>query len=239
MGLLHLIQGVVVLVISKDFVLPITTNYLEFNASLGFPVPTTRDVFEIQVASLVALFFFLSATAHLLISMPRIFEWYEKNLQRNINFARWYEYSLSSSVMIVAIALLTGIYDSSTLILMFALNASMIFFGLVMELHNQTTKKTDWTAFIFGCFAGIVPWIVLALHFFNALADASGNVPTFVYFILGSLFIFFNVFAINMYLQYKKVGPWKNYLYGEYAYIILSLIAKSALAWQVFGGTLR
>jgi hypothetical protein len=42
-----------------------------------------------------------------------------------------------------------------------------------------------------------------------------------------------------MVLQYKKVGPWKNYLYGELTYIILSLVAKSLLAWQVFAGTLR
>jgi hypothetical protein len=42
-----------------------------------------------------------------------------------------------------------------------------------------------------------------------------------------------------MFLQYKKIGPWKNYLYGERAYVLLSLIAKSALAWQVFAGTLR
>jgi hypothetical protein len=42
-----------------------------------------------------------------------------------------------------------------------------------------------------------------------------------------------------MVLQYKKIGPWKNYLFGERAYIILSLVAKSLLAWQVFAGTLR
>jgi hypothetical protein len=40
------------------------------------------------------------------------------------------------------------------------------------------------------------------------------------------------------YLQYKKVGKWSDYLRGEKTYITLSLIAKSALAWQVFVGTL-
>jgi heliorhodopsin len=39
-------------------------------------------------------------------------------------------------------------------------------------------------------------------------------------------------------LQYRRVGPWRDYLYGERGYIVLSLTAKSALAWQVFGGTL-
>jgi hypothetical protein len=41
-----------------------------------------------------------------------------------------------------------------------------------------------------------------------------------------------------MYLQYRRVGPWRDYLFGEKGYMILSLVAKSALAWQVFGGTL-
>jgi hypothetical protein len=51
--------------------------------------------------------------------------------------------------------------------------------------------------------------------------------------------VFFNIFAVNQVLQYKKVGRWRDYLYGERAYVVLSLVAKSLLAWQVFAGTLR
>jgi len=53
-------------------------------------------------------------------------------------------------LMIVAIATLFGIYDIAALVALFALNAAMILFGWMMELHNQTTQKTDWTALIFG-----------------------------------------------------------------------------------------
>jgi hypothetical protein len=60
----------------------------------------------------------------------------------------------------------------------------------------------------------------------------------FVYAIIFSLFAFFNVFALNQWLQYRARGRWRDYLYGERAYIVLSLTAKSALAWQVFAGTL-
>jgi len=156
-----------------------------------------------------------------------------------MNLFRWTEYSITSSLMIVVIAMLCGIYDFSSLILIFALNASMILFGWVMEVHNQTTKKTDWTSYIFGCFAGVVPWIVMGLYFFNAIGSNAEAVPSFVYAIFWSLLFFFNIFAINMVLQYKKIGKWKDYIYGEYAYITLSLIAKALLAWQVWGGTLR
>jgi hypothetical protein len=62
--------------------------------------------------------------------------------------------------------------------------------------------------------------------------------PAFVYVIFSTLFIFFNRFALNMVLQYRKVGKWADYLYGEKVYVLLSLTAKSLLAWQVFAGTL-
>lgn len=42
--------------------------------------------------------------------------------------------------------------------------------------------------------------------------------------------------TFNIVLQYKKVGKWKDYLYGERAYIILSLVAKTLLAYLVFAG---
>lgn len=42
-----------------------------------------------------------------------------------------------------------------------------------------------------------------------------------------------------MILQYKKVGKWADYLYGERVYIILSLVAKSLLAWLVLFGAMQ
>ncbi|HEY4696087.1 MAG TPA: heliorhodopsin HeR, partial [Candidatus Hydromicrobium sp.] len=65
------------------------------------------------------------------------------------------------------------------------------------------------------------------------------NIPWFVFAIFGIYLFLFNLFPVNMVLQYKKVGRWRDYLYGERAYIILSLVAKSLLAWVVFAGTLR
>lgn len=237
-SILHFGQGIAMLVLSRDFTLPITTAFVQFDPKVGKLVPVIEKVFDVPVGPLVAGFLFLSALAHLSLSLSRIHEWYLKNLARGINIARWIEYSMSSSLMIVVIAMLTGMYDGVSLLLMFSLNAMMILFGWMMELHNQSTQKTNWTSYVFGCIAGAVPWIAIALYLVGAGGD-TGKVPTFVYWIFFSLFLFFNVFAVNMVLQYKKVGKWRNYVYGEYAYIILSLVAKSLLAWQVWAGTLR
>jgi hypothetical protein len=236
-GLILLVQGVAMWLVSNKTTLPVTTNYLKWNAVLKFPQPQLETFGDLRIGVIVASFLLLSG----LFLLGSAFVWrkkYEEMIQKGMNLFRWAEYSITSSLMIVVIAMLCGVYDLSTLILIFALNACMILFGWVMEVHNQTTQKTDWTSYIFGCFAGAVPWVVLALYFFSAVGSTDA-VPKFVYGIFWSLLVFFNVFAINMILQYKKVGPWKDYLYGEKVYITLSLVAKALLAWQVWSGTLR
>jgi len=239
MGVFHLAQSAVIFVMSNDFTLPITTSFLNFNTETQSLQPMTETVINLPLGSLVALFLLISAVAHFIIASPLAFGWYVRNLEKGINYARWFEYSVSASVMIVLIAMLCGVYDIASLMLAFTLTAVMNLCGLMMEVHNQTTKKTNWTSYVIGCIAGLVPWIAITIYFFGSISTAEGTVPTFVYFIVPILFVFFFSFALNMLLQYKKIGPWRDYLYGERVYVLLSLIAKSALAWQVFAGTLR
>ncbi len=239
MGVFHLIQAVAMLAIADlSFKLPVTTAFLEYDERTEKLVSNLQTAFNLPLAPLVAAFLFMSAIAHFLISAPGIYPWYIANLRKGVNYARWIEYAFSSSVMIVAIAMLFGMYDIATLLLIFTLNATMILFGWMMELHNQTTEKTDWTAFIFGSIAGFVPWLAIFIYLIGSVTSGE-QVPTFVYIIYVSLFLFFNIFAVNMVLQYKKVGPWRDYIFGEKVYIVLSLVAKSLLAWQVFFGTLQ
>ncbi|UCC59852.1 MAG: heliorhodopsin HeR [Dehalococcoidia bacterium] len=238
MALVHFLQGLFMLLLSTDFSLPVTSAFLEMDPATDKLAAVPETIADLRIAPLVAAFLFISAAAHALIASPRIYEWYSRNLSKGINYARWIEYSLSASVMIVVVAMLVGIYDIATLIVIFALNATMILFGLMMELHNQTTEKTNWTSFWFGTFAGIVPWIAIFVYLIGS-GSGEGGPPGFVYGIFVSIFVFFNVFAVNMVLQYRKVGAWRDYLFGERMYVILSLVAKSLLAWQVFAGTLR
>ena len=233
MGGIHLLQVFLVLYLSNNFSLPVTISkpvYNEFTNSIS---PVSETLFSIRVGPLVALFLFISAIAHILIATVLYYR-YVENLKNHMNPYRWFEYCISASVMIVIIAMLTTIYDLGTLLALFTLTAVMNLMGFMMELHNQTTQNTDWTSYIIGCIAGLVPWIVIFIPLI-----AAESVPDFVIYIFVSIAIFFNCFAINMYLQYKKIGKWKDYLHGERVYIILSLVAKSALAWQVFAGTLR
>lgn len=238
MAALHAVQAFAILLLSKDFTLPVTTSFLNFEVKTQSLIPATKTLFNVPLAYLVVAFLAMSSLAHLIIATVYN-KRYNKGLSSGINRARWIEYSLSASTMMVAIALLVGIYDLSLLIGIFGLVAVMNLLGLVMEVHNQTTEKTNWLSYIIGCIAGIIPWVIVGVSFWATSTYGNGDIPTFVYWIYVSIFIFFNCFALNMFLQYKGIGKWKDYMYGERVYIILSLVAKSALAWQVFFGTLR
>lgn len=243
LAVLHALQGIAVIVLARAVTFPVSSNFITLDtltSSAGQPqlVPATQNIFDINLAYLVAAFFFMSALAHTLVA-TKLRKSYEKNLKNHINKVRWVEYAFSASTMMIAIAILSGIYDLSSLFMIFMLTAIMNFTGLLMESWNGKSKKVNWMSFILGSVAGIIPWIVIGIYFWGANVYGSGQIPTFVYFIYGSLFLFFNCFAVNMYLQYKRKGKWADYLYGERVYMILSLVAKSALAWQVFFGALR
>nr|QOV09127.2 Heliorhodopsin [uncultured Thermoplasmata archaeon] len=243
MGILHLFQGILMVVLSNDFALPVTRSYLaaEYPTGTtgGMPalITVSETLFEVWIGPLVALFLFISAAAHILISTV-LYKKYIAGLMNHQNRYRWYEYAISSSLMIVVISMLVGISDIGTLMLAFFLNMMMILFGLLMETMNEGRRKLDWSPFWFGCIAGFIPWVVIFVWLFGA-GGSGGGPPDFVYWIFLSMAIFFNSFAVNMWLQYKKKGKWADYLYGERMYVILSLVAKSLLAWQVFAGTLR
>ncbi len=240
---LHGIQAALVLALSfaKDPVVaaPVVSSYLAFDPTTGTLEPAQRTLFDLPIGPAVALFFLLSAIAHLVVAFPAR-GWYERRLARGINPARWIEYALSSSVMIVVIATLSGVQEIGTLIAIFGVNAAMNLFGWSMELGNENRRTVQWSHYLFGCLAGIVPWIVISIALLtSATAPGAAPIPGFVIAIFVSLFISFNIFAFNMVLQYRRTGRWSDYLYGERVYMFLSLFAKTLLAWQVFFGTLR
>lgn len=247
MGALHFIQGVAMLflatsVIQKigEFQPTITQNFLDFNQETKTLELASKALFDLPFGILVAVFLFISAAAHALVSFPnKLNAIYSRDLEKGINKFRWFEYALSSSIMIVLISTLFGIYDIASLVLIFAVNASMNLFGLVMEQLNSMREKDNinWGPFIWGSIAGIAPWIAILLYMFGT--GNFGQVPWFVWAIVGTYFVAFNTFPINMILQYKKVGKWKDYIYGERVYIILSLVAKTFLAWLVLFGAMQ
>ena len=232
-GLLHAVQAVVVVLLATDFALPVTASYLAGPPGTAPQEPTV--LFDLPTGLAVAAFLVLSALAHLIV-ITAWWRGYVSDLSKRINRARWVEYSLSSSVMMVVIAQLVGIADITALVAIAGVNASMILFGWLQEKYEEPGGG-GWLPFWFGCLAGAVPWIAVVIYVVAPQSPSDATPPAFVYAIVVSLFVFFNIFALNQWLQYRARGRWSDYLFGETIYIVLSLVAKSLLAWQVFGGT--
>jgi hypothetical protein len=238
MAVLHFVQGALMVVLADTVLWPITRTRYGFDVATETIAPVTVPWVEAPLPLLVAGFLFLSALAHTIIATVR-YEEYVGYLERGMNPYRWYEYSVSASLMIVVIAMLAGVWDLGTLVALFGLVAVMNLAGLAMERHNQTTETTDWTAYYIGVIAGVIPWIVIAIAIVGSVTASGGEFPDFVLYIYISIFVFFNLFAVNMILQYRETWRWQDYLFGEKTYIVLSLVAKSFLAWQVYFGTIN
>jgi len=227
-GIILAIQAAAMAILTNNFSLPVTATFMS-----GPPgtLPELHHLFDIPTGWGVFTFLAISAAALFIIASPPVFVWYKRNLLQSRNYGRWIEYFFSSSIMIVLISQITGISDIAALMAIFGINASMILFGALQEKYEKPGKP-NLLSFWFGSFAGIIPWLAILVYVWAPGLTVSP--PGFVYGIIISLFIFFNCFAVNMLLQYKQIGPWKDYLFGEKVYIILSLTAKALLAWQVF-----
>lgn len=231
LALLHLAQAVAVLVLATDFTVTVTRSLPV--GPPGTPSGSPEALFDVPIGAAVAVFLALAALDHLLTAT--VFRrTYEGDLRSGINRFRWLEYSLSATLMVLLIALYTGIDGISALIGIAGANVAMILFGWLQESANPPGRQTvTMKPFWFGCIAGVAPWLAIG---YNMVA--AEEIPGFVVGIFVSLFVFFNSFALNQWLQYRSVGRWRSYAFGEKAYLVLSLVAKSALAWQIFAGSL-
>ncbi|MQA34358.1 heliorhodopsin HeR [Modestobacter roseus] len=228
---LHAAQAIAVLLLASSFAITVTSSFPA--GPPGTAVPAPEPLVDVGVGAAIAVFLGLAALDHLLTGAV-LRRRYEEDLRGGINRFRWLEYSLSSTVMVLLICAYTGITGLSALIGIAGANVAMILFGWLQEQANPPGRaRTTMLPFWFGCVAGVAPWVAI-----TATIVGAEQIPGFVYGIFVSLFVFFASFAVNQWLQYREVGPWRSYAFGEQAYLVLSLVAKSALAWQVFAGSL-
>ncbi len=232
LAVLHLVQAVAVLVLASDFAITVIGSYAQ--GPPGTELAEPESILDVRIGVAIAVFLILAALDHLVtatIGRRR----YESDLRRGLNAFRWVEYSFSATLMIVLIGFYNGIVEISAVFGLVGANVAMILFGWLQELMNPHDRtSTTMLPFWFGCVAGATPWVAITWN----LVAAGDDVPGFVFGIFVSLFVFFMSFAVNQWLQYREIGPWRSYAFGERGYLVLSLVAKSALAWQIFAGSL-
>ena len=214
-----------------DFAITVTSSIPE--GPPGSTVPAPQALLHVPIGWAVAAFLALAALDHLLTATVSRGA-YERDLSRGINRFRWVEYAVSATVMVILIGFYSGVTSINAVIAVAGANVGMILFGWLQELMNPPGRTTTtMLPFWFGTLVGLAPWASIA---FNIIG--STTVPGFVYGIVLAQAVFFFSFGLNQWLQYRQVGRWTNYAHGEKAYLVLSLVAKSVLAWQIFVGSL-
>ena len=228
---LHAVQAVIILVVASDFAITVTSTFPE--GPPGTRLPTPSGLFDVPIGPAIAVFLLMAAFDHF-ATATFARRTYERDLARGINRFRWVEYSFSATLMVVLIGFYSGVTDITAVLAIIGANVAMILFGWLQERMNPPGRTTTtMMPFWFGTIAGLAPWIAIWVNVIGA-----PEVPGFVYGIVIAELIFFFSFGLNQWLQYRGVGRWRDYAYGEKTYLVLSLAAKSLLAWQIFGGSL-
>lgn len=228
---LHIGQAIAIALLAGSFAITVTSTFPE--GPPGTRAPASEALFDVRIGWAIALFLGLAALDHFLTATVGRGV-YERDLQRGINRFRWVEYSISATVMVLLISFYAGITNINTIIVIVGANVAMILFGWVQELMNPPGRtSTTMLPFWFGSLVGITPWLSILINIMG-----SETVPGFVYGIVSVQFVLFFSFGLNQWLQYRGVGKWRDYAFGEKTYLVLSLVAKSLLAWQIFGGSL-
>lgn len=247
LAVLHAAQAVALILLSTDFVIAITQTFPEGPPGTAPPAP--EALLEPRFGYLVAAFLLLAALDHLIVALPGVHTTYERLLSRSRQPFRWAEYSVSATLMVLLIASLSGITNIASILGIAGANIAMILFGHRMERANEgpadlTDSGVEWQPFAWGCLVGMVPWIAIAVNTLGSeiTADqAEQGPPGFVYGIIVSLFVLFMSFAVVQFLQMRartRGGKFSDPVRVEKAYLVLSLVAKSVLAWQVFANVL-
>ena len=244
-ALFQLLQAVFLFTFSSQVNMKwlVYTNYPAVNDPfLGpneYAKPDSHLVGKYSISWYTGIFILLNGLDHLICALPWTRKTYEYYVERHQNPVRWYEYGFSASLMRVLVAQLVGITDIHLLICIYFLTACMIWFGIMHEALNAKARadgfKQDWTPFWMSWVPQLVTWIIILVYFATNLSNG-GKSSGFETACLFVLLVLDNGFAIVFVLQWWKIGPFNDFLIGEFAYIMLSFTAKSFLAWVSFAG---
>ena len=242
------VQGGAVLLFSVPYHVPVTLFYLtrdSLQSQLTGHLVTamgSEQVVVLNLAYLVALFLFVAALAHLLAATV----WrarYETALRKGVYALRWVEYAIASAAILVTLALSVGVHDLVTLLLIAGLAAVAPLCCWVMEAQYPLTGRKvapRWLSAMIGANAGLLAWLALAVSLAATNIFGAGQaVPHFLYWTCPVALLLFAAFGGNLYLLYARRGRWAMYAYGERWYMLLSVLVKTYLAWQIFASVLH
>jgi hypothetical protein len=164
--------------------------------------------------------------------------------KQNINPLRFVEYAISASIMLVCIALLTGVRNENEIISIAVLCTVCQLVGMIAEISQNRMVRiiahaTGWLSLMVSY--GII-WLYYGIaNYQGGLMDPPRSAPDIVHVVVIVLFLLFNSFgAIQLTQLCCRSGRWWTYVAkeSELSYVFLSLVAKTLLGWLIYSNVL-
>lgn len=224
-------------------VIPTTSFSQGTSGPVGFPSQQLYLDRQFNPVWFIFIFVLLAALDHGIIWYLTIYhqKMVEKFLfERKNNPIRWIEYSISASLMLITICILCGVSDIFLWVLLGSSNCIGMLMGQILEMLSSPRYKNimekSLIKYVFSLASAMVfvPWVVPMYYFFHGLATTDANVPSFVYIALLGIFVCFSSFGVNSFCYH--ILEKYDFHTTEYIYVILSFVAKTILAIDVYGG---
>jgi len=159
-------------------------------------------------------------------------------MQDGTNMLRMIEYSISATLMQVAIALVLGIDSRLEIISIAALTIIVMLLGLIAEQLKKTMFKTAWFSHLLGWFAMGAVWFLIFQKFNHSVemseADGGEGPPAFVSIMIWTIAIMYMAFGLLQLFQliwitlYSTTSTFFNQII-ETGYNFMSLTSKTFL----------
>ena len=173
----------------------------------------------------------VSTVCHFLVSSPTAFR-YTIGIKTGHSSIRWIDFALSSSVLLWVLAEITAIAHTSAFVVLIIANAALLALGSRLEKADAPGRAL-YPGFLIGALVAALPWLALLLYVMGPGSTGETRPAMFVFTLVVSIFITAGAFVLNQVLPHFRVGPWRDFVFGEGVYIALNLGAKLALTAQI------
>jgi hypothetical protein len=247
LGLVLFVEGLAVVLLGKSVTAPVTLQYPAADALAsqvnGHQVIAlaSRHLADVHVGWVVATFLIVFAAVSLLLATL-----YRKFLdvaaERGVNAFRSLATGLGGGLMVVSIAMVSGISSLAMLLTLFGATLMGALLGLGAEVLVARNGGTKPRLAHFLCGLGLVsvlfPWVVFAGNVLGANLWG-GDIPGYLYSIYACQFVLFGSVLLATHYRLKRQGKWADALYTDRGFLFLSFVAATLLAAQIFAGVLK
>lgn len=200
------------------------TGLLTTNPLTGGLAPAVHVVWDVELRWLVVSTLVLSALVPLLAA-TRSRKKYEAAVDAAVMPWRWVDTALVGGLMVGTIALLSGVQDIMTLVLIGGFVALSSALGLMSEKQNAGASRSYRGAFTLGMFAAAMPWVFILVYALGTPIWGMTNNSWAVYglYITTLLCGFGTMAAQRAYIDRKS-----SYDMKEQRYVVYGILAKVA-----------